>query len=83
MSLASGLIALSLSLFQACSTAPQVRTEFVRTSPPKALLTPCEYPSFTLKTNRDFVTALSLVIEAYSTCEAKMDALIELFKEVE
>lgn len=52
----------------------------MRINPPAAMLTPCQYPEFKIETNRDLVTALSLLIEAYTTCEAKVDALIRIYE---
>lgn len=79
-----GWIALCLMLFVGCSAPQQaVRVEYVRVKPPIAVLTPCQYPSFKIETNQDLITALSLLIEAYTSCEAKVDAMIEIFNDEE
>ena len=55
----------------------------MRVKPPIAVLTPCQYPHFKIETNQDLINALSLLIEAYTSCEAKVDAIIEIFNEEE
>ena len=60
-----------------------MRVEYVRVKPPIAVLTPCQYPSFKTETNQDLITALSLLIEACTSCEAKVNAITEMFNEEE
>ena len=78
--LVTGLVSACPLILVSCCAQKKPEIEYVRVTPPPGILSPCEYPEFKIETNRDLVVALSLVIEAYTLCEAKVDTMIRIYQ---
>ena len=64
-----------------CKTLHTVEVEYIRIDPPKAMLQRCVFnDDFSMDTNSDLIIVISKLVEAYSLCEAKMDAVVDLFE---
>lgn len=64
-----------------CKTSHSIEVEYVRIEPPKSVLQRCIFNNdFKVENNRDLVVVISKLVEAYGLCEAKMDAVVDLFE---
>lgn len=71
-------------IFGGCSTTPKpeplIQIEYIRERPPAELLRPCPSPTIVpVVITADLISNWLVTREAYETCAAAMDALIQWY----